>query len=333
VIDCQCMGISQGGLDMNRYLTMRTLIVMLSAGLTACAGTGSDRAVSSSDDSTMRAQQQRASQENLERRNLEERQRIESPSRMEQVEVPPYNENRPIGGQAQGGSTDFPQPAFPFVKGELMKIEGEFYTVRDAEGKEVRVHVDKRTKMDGAFTVGDKVEVNRTLQGHALSVRKASGPPVNAASSSSSGTGGASNERIIRDNQVTLGGARQAVRGDVLRIEGENYIIKDGHGNEVRLMVNQNTRMFCPGASIAGLMPDPSATDKPGAVGQPQDLALTAEQKGSEVGPGTKKAAGEGMSTGCGFSVGDKIEAEISDMGVATFIKPASRRQPGQPLP
>jgi hypothetical protein len=322
---------------MKNHLGMMALIVMLSAALTACAGYG-DRTAATEEENKpglqpMTAQEKKVSQEQLDRRNLEERQRLAAPSRMEKVEVPPYTENKPIGGQAEAGSTDFPQPAFPFVKGELVQIEGEFYTVRDAEGKEVRVHVDKRTNLESAFHVGDKVEVHRTLQGHALSVKKASTPMMGAASSSSSGAGASSGQKIVGTEQVTLGGARQAVRGDVLRIDGEKYVIRDGHGNEVRMTVNQNTRMFCPGGSVASLMPDPSASDKPGLTGQPQDLSLTAEQKGSEVGPGTKKAAGEGMSTGCGFSVGDKVEAEISDMGVATFIKPAGRPQPGQPLP
>ena len=35
----------------------------------------------------------------------------------------------------------------------------------------------------------------------------------------------------------------------------------------------------------------------------------------------------------CAFKKGDMIEAEISDMGAATFIKQAGRAQPGQPLP
>jgi len=283
------------------------------------------------------SQDQQDKQRQMQEQNLQERQRLQPQSMKEGGEALP-KENPSIGGQKQAGPADFPQPAFPWVKGELMQIEGDFYVLKDAEGKEVRVHVDKGTKMQGAFTVGDTLEVKRTLPGHALEIRKSASALSAPASSASSGTGAGSSERIVKDEQVTLGGAKQAVRGEVLRIEGENnYVIKDGHGNEVRLAVNQNTRMLC-GSEMTGssLLPAPSASDKPGAKGQPQDLARTAEQQGSEVGPGTKPGKDKDKSAAaseCAFKKGDMIEAEISDMGAATFIKQAGRAQPGQPLP
>ena len=215
-----------------------------------------------------------------------------------------------------------------------MQIEGEFYTLRDAEGKEVRVHVDKGTNMDKGLRIGDIVEVQRTLPGHAVSIKRASGPLAKPPSSASSGMGMGASEGVIKDTQVTLGGARQAVRGEVLQIDGDKYLIKDGHGNEIRLVVNQNTRMFC-GAdqgSPSSLLPAPSASDKPDAKA-PQDLSLTDKQQGSEVGPGTRSGTGNLEAGLCRFKKGQLIEAEISDMGVATFVKQAGRRQPGQPLP
>jgi uncharacterized protein YdeI (BOF family) len=278
-------------------------------------------------------QQQQADQQRLKQQNADERQRLQAPDRS--AEAPPYQENQPIGGQKEAGPADFPQPAFPFVKGQLMQIEGDYYVLRDAEGKEVRVHVDKSTKMTGTASVGDTLEVQRTLQGHALMIKPASGPLASPPSSASSGAGSGSTEKIVKDEQVSLGGAKQAVRGEVLKIDGDNYVIKDGHGNEVRLTVNPNTRLLCSQAgSVSGLLPAPSASDKPGLKGQPQDLAKTNEQQGSEVGPGTKSEKEQaGAKSDCAFKKGDMIEAEISDMGAATFIKMAGRPQPGQPLP
>ena len=61
------------------------------------------------------------------------------------------------------------------VKGELLKIQGEFYTVKDQSGNEIRLHVNKETKIDGNLTVGDKIEAQRTPSGHALSVKKSEG--------------------------------------------------------------------------------------------------------------------------------------------------------------
>ena len=250
------------------------------------------------------------------------------------MEIPPYTENQPIGGQQGASPADFPQPAFPFVKGELMQIEGEFYTLRDAEGKEVRVHVDKGTNMDKGLRIGDVIEVQRTLPGHAISIKRASGPLAKPPSSASSGMGLGASEGVIKDAQVTMGGAKQAVRGEVLQIDGDKYVIKDGHGNEIRLVVNQNTRMSCgAGMTGSGLLPAPSASDKPDAKGQPQDLSSTDKQQGSDVGPGTRPSSGNLEAGLCQFKKGELIEAEVSDMGVATFVKQAGRRQPGQPLP
>jgi hypothetical protein len=58
------------------------------------------------------------------------------------------------------------------VTGDLLKIEGEFYTVHDKSGHEVRLHVDKTTKLEGGpFKTGDKLEVEATEKNHAVSVR------------------------------------------------------------------------------------------------------------------------------------------------------------------
>ena len=56
------------------------------------------------------------------------------------------------------------------VEGDLLKIEGEFYTVHDVAGHEVRLHVDKTTQLEGTFKIGDKVEAYVTDKGHARSM-------------------------------------------------------------------------------------------------------------------------------------------------------------------
>ena len=43
---------------------------------------------------------------------------------------------------------------------------------RDA-GKEVRLHVDKTTTLEGTFKAGDKVEATATEKDHALSMKHA----------------------------------------------------------------------------------------------------------------------------------------------------------------
>ncbi len=62
-------------------------------------------------------------------------------------------------------------PGFQSITGDLLKIEGEFYVVKDATGREVRLHVDKNTKLEGPVKTGDKIEAQATEKGHAVSVR------------------------------------------------------------------------------------------------------------------------------------------------------------------
>ena len=67
--------------------------------------------------------------------------------------------------------TESPTPMM--VQGDLLKIDGEFYVVKEMAGKEVRLHVDKTTKLDGTFKAGDKVEATATEKDHAVSIKHA----------------------------------------------------------------------------------------------------------------------------------------------------------------
>jgi len=248
-------------------------------------------------------------QADLERKNLEEKQRLQAKPRDDRATVYPPDFTPELGGQKQGGPADFPRPAFPIVTGELMNIEGAFYTVQDSEGKQIRLHIDRNTLTDCpmkteprsdsqmspaagskdkcSFAIGDWIEARRIspTDDHAAAIRKLSASEMTArAGVSPVGTG--TGDRT-KDELITLGGAKQALRGEVVKVEGEQYVIKDHHGSEYRVVINQNTRMWC------------------------------GPEKGGD----------------CVFKAGDTVEAEISDMGAATFIKMAGRAQPGQPLP
>jgi hypothetical protein len=64
-------------------------------------------------------------------------------------------------------------PASQTVKGDLLRIDGEFYVVKEPSGKEVRLHVDETSKLEGTFEAGDKIEAQASDQGHALSIKPA----------------------------------------------------------------------------------------------------------------------------------------------------------------
>ena len=66
---------------------------------------------------------------------------------------------------------DMTAPSTQTVIGDLLKVDGEFYVVKDMAGKEIRLHADKTTTLDGAIKAGDKVEAQATEKNHAVSIR------------------------------------------------------------------------------------------------------------------------------------------------------------------
>jgi len=60
------------------------------------------------------------------------------------------------------------------VVGQLVKIEGEFYVIRTAEGDKFRLRVTEHTKIDGTFKPGDRIEIEVTRQGRVETIRPAS---------------------------------------------------------------------------------------------------------------------------------------------------------------
>ena len=57
------------------------------------------------------------------------------------------------------------------VKGTLMKMEGEYYSIKDTDGKETKIHVDTSTKLDKLVT-GYKVKAYITDNGHATTLQR-----------------------------------------------------------------------------------------------------------------------------------------------------------------
>ena len=57
------------------------------------------------------------------------------------------------------------------VKGTLMRVDGEYYWVKDTDGKEIRLHVDASTKLDKVVK-GDKVKAYITDSGHTTTLQR-----------------------------------------------------------------------------------------------------------------------------------------------------------------
>ena len=57
------------------------------------------------------------------------------------------------------------------IKGILMKIEGEHYVIKDDEGVQHKIHVDKSTKLD-KVVAGDMVKAYVTDKGHTTTLQR-----------------------------------------------------------------------------------------------------------------------------------------------------------------
>ena len=77
-------------------------------------------------------------------------------------------------GKHQQGSAGMSTAGGQSVQGELLKIEGQNYTVKDKSGEEVRFVVDKETQLKGQVKEGDTIEAKIAQDGTADWVKKAS---------------------------------------------------------------------------------------------------------------------------------------------------------------
>ena len=57
------------------------------------------------------------------------------------------------------------------VTGTLMSQDGEYYVIKDSDGKQHRLHVDKSTKLDKVVE-GDMVKAYITDQGHVTTLQR-----------------------------------------------------------------------------------------------------------------------------------------------------------------
>lgn len=78
--------------------------------------------------------------------------------------------------QVKEGANVAPEGGTPrsVVTGELLKIDGKDYVVKDQSGKEVHFQIDERTMMNANPKVGDKIRAKVEPQGYAYSINLAS---------------------------------------------------------------------------------------------------------------------------------------------------------------
>ena len=130
------------------------------------------------------------------------------------------------------------------------------------------------------------------------------------------------------NQQVTLGGAQYFVEGEVLKIDGQQFDIKKtDSGERVQLVVNQDTNLDCsaaPDQKVATLESEriPAEKQAPAASERQRDQG----QRQNET------ARGAGFRIGqCDFHPGDRVKAEVDDMGRVTTMKYLVKAQPVAP--
>lgn len=129
-------------------------------------------------------------------------------------------------------------------------------------------------------------------------------------------------QKADQNAQVTIGGAKSLVSGEIRKIEGEYYFIKDDEaGDEVRLLVNKDANLDCSAAPIAtaGTPSQSVAINRQPAEQQAAEASDRQKEQGQKK---DETAVGSGFIIGaCSFKAGDLIKAEVDDLGRVTTLK------------
>ena len=104
-------------------------------------------------------------------------------------------------------------PRFQTIEGIVQQQDGNDYVIKENSGRDVRLHADKATKLDRDIRTGDRVVViTSTMPSDAsmYSIYKLGNPNV--------------------------------LQGEVVRIDGDRYLIRESGGRDMHLRVDNTTR-------------------------------------------------------------------------------------------
>jgi uncharacterized protein YdeI (BOF family) len=127
-------------------------------------------------------------------------------------------------------------PRFQTIEGIVQQQDGNDYVIKENSGRDLRLHADKATKLDQDIRTGDRVVViTSTMPSDAsmYSIYKLGNPNV--------------------------------LQGEVVRIDGDRYLIRESGGRDMHLRVDNTTR-FDRNITIADkvvAMTNPMPSDDP----------------------------------------------------------------------
>lgn len=125
----------------------------------------------------------------------------------------------------------WPLAASMKIEGELLKIEGPYYVIKDDQGKEIYLLVTQDTELSGSYKSGDRIEAWTSPIEHAIAIR-------------------ADNRN---KDDLAIGSATYTHKGKLINIEGQYYVLVGVDGKERRHLVDQDTELageFKPGDQI-----------------------------------------------------------------------------------
>jgi uncharacterized protein YdeI (BOF family) len=94
------------------------------------------------------------------------------------------------------------------IEGEVLRVNSDNYVIRDLSGRDVRLHVDGTTKLDGNLTPGDKV------------IARVVSPPAD--------------HPYAYPRMIYKLNGREALEGQVVAIDGNTYVVRDINGVDHR---------------------------------------------------------------------------------------------------
>lgn len=146
------------------------------------------------------------------------------------------------------------------IKGDVQKTEGELYTIKDEEGKEVRLRIEDDVLQGKKFQEGDKIQA-KVLMGsimyNVISAKRAGqGSSTQSQSPSSEGQAGQQSQTPSTQDQSATqsqmqgqsrqegqaGEFTQTIQGTVQKVEGNVYYVQTDDGKEIRLRLDQSAQ-------------------------------------------------------------------------------------------
>lgn len=123
------------------------------------------------------------------------------------------------------------------ITGEVLKVQEDLYTIKDEQGKEVRLRIEQDAFQGQKPQKGDKIQakVDKDQESYqAISAKKAG----------QSGSGQSQNQgQSQQQNQQSQSGEfTKTIQGKVQKVEGNTYYVQTEQGEEVRLRLDQSAQ-------------------------------------------------------------------------------------------